>query len=330
MKKIFLVVTVDTEEEGLWNSAYSREFKPVQNIKGIPRFQQICNKYDIKPTYLTAYSVCRTPWASDILGPIAESGSCEIGGHLHPWNTPPFEEEISKRNSLMCHLPSSLVARKLDTLLHQHEAVLGKRPHSFRAGRWGFNEQTGKVLIEKKFTTDTSICPLIDYTNEGIPLYKKSLPDNYWLNTRDIFSVDHREKKMLEIPATVVFNRSNSNMAFNILDFFKKTYFRYFHIVGILSRLSLLQQISLSPEMCTLKEMKKCADIHVKRNNRILNVFFHSSDLMAGGTPYVRDNNGLDEFLNKLDKFFSYTKTKWNFEGVTLSHLFQQAIQEKI
>ena len=137
-------------------------------------------------------------------------------------------------------------------------------------------------------------------------------------------------QKILEIPTTVGFNRSNFNLAFALLFFLKKAYFRYFHIIGILSRLSLLQQVSLNPEMCTLQEMKKCADVHIKRNNKILNIFFHSSDLMAGGTPYVRDSNELGDLLNKLDKFFSYTKTKWNFEGVTLSHIFQQVIQEKI
>lgn len=324
MEKISVVVTIDTEEEGLWSGSYCRDFEPVENIKGIPAFQKICDKYQIRPTYLCTYSICKTPWARDMLLPIADAGKCEIGGHLHPWNTPPFEEVLSKRNSLMCHLPFDLVSRKLDTLLEGHQDCFGSRPTSFRSGRWGFDEKTAKGLVEKRFLVDSSVCPFIDYSSEGISLCDRKLPDLYWLSLDDIFREDITNRGLLEVPPTIGFNITNYELAHNILKKLKRKPFTFFHIVGVLSRLSLLHQVSLSPEMCNLEQMKICAIKHVEGGNRILNIFFHSSDLLPGYTPYVKNINELKAFLNKLDSFFGFLVNTWNVEGLRLSDIYNQ------
>ena len=46
------VVTVDTESDDAWSKP---EIIKLDNLKEIPRFQNLCEKYDILPTYLLSY-----------------------------------------------------------------------------------------------------------------------------------------------------------------------------------------------------------------------------------------------------------------------------------
>ena len=48
MKKIF--VTLDTEEDRQWD--LSMRESTTENAKYIPRFQELCEKYNIKPIYV--------------------------------------------------------------------------------------------------------------------------------------------------------------------------------------------------------------------------------------------------------------------------------------
>ena len=46
------VVTIDTESDDAWENP---EKISLNNIKEIPRFQELCEKYNIFPTYLLCY-----------------------------------------------------------------------------------------------------------------------------------------------------------------------------------------------------------------------------------------------------------------------------------
>ena len=92
------------------------------------------------------------------------------------------------------------------------------------------------------------------------------------------------------------------------------------HLVGILQRLSIvdLKPISLNPEFDNLGNMIKCASNAKKRGAKLLNVFFHSSDIYPGTSPHVKNEKDLDNFLGRMDSFFEISKREWNIEGVTL------------
>ena len=325
MNRIYLLVTIDTEEEGLWSGKYPRQTLPVKNIQGIPDFQNICDQYCITPTYLTTYSVSKTRGASDILGPIEASGRCEIGGHLHPWNTPPFEEEHTTRNTLLCHLDPNIIENKLEVMIESHTETFGKRPISFRTGRWGFSEKVARAIEKFGFQIDTSICPFTDFTEEGIPLNPNVLKECYWLNPNDVFSLESRSGAILEVPATVGFNRENFQLAYKIHSYLKKPHIAKFRTIGLLHYLSILKKIALSPEVSSLRDMITLLKTNRRRGISILNLFFHSSSLFPGCSPYVQSKSDLVSFLNKIDSFFSFAKGNFNIEGITLSKLSSSA-----
>ena len=51
MKKRF-IITVDTEGDDLWNY-HQGDIIRTENTLYIPRFQELCEKYRLKPVYLT-------------------------------------------------------------------------------------------------------------------------------------------------------------------------------------------------------------------------------------------------------------------------------------
>src|ERR671922_839019 len=99
---IRLFITIDTEEDE-WGE-YQSSGHHVENVKQLSRLQEIFDHYGAVPTYLVTYPVVKNGHARELLGNILSRNRCEIGTHCHPWNTPPFEEELNKRNSMLCNL----------------------------------------------------------------------------------------------------------------------------------------------------------------------------------------------------------------------------------
>jgi hypothetical protein len=86
-----LLVTIDTEEEGLWGGTYRSTGNTVKNLRGLPRLQELCDEFGVRPTYLVDTPVVEDDYGSGLLATYQAEGRAEIGGHLHPWCTAPFE-----------------------------------------------------------------------------------------------------------------------------------------------------------------------------------------------------------------------------------------------
>jgi hypothetical protein len=85
---MYFLITVDTEADNQWADPVPVTTK---NIRFIPRFQELCDRFGFKPTYLCSYEMVKAPLVHDTIAPYAKSSRAEIGAHLHPWSTPPFE-----------------------------------------------------------------------------------------------------------------------------------------------------------------------------------------------------------------------------------------------
>src|SRR6266849_5390025 len=133
-RPITLIVSIDTEEDN-WQP--TRCGITVENIRELPRVQRVFNHLGVRATYFTSYQVATTPWAAALIAEIADSGAAEIGAHLHPWNTPPLDEPLEGRFSMAMNLPLALQVAKIRALTQAVEAACGRRPVSFRTGRWG-------------------------------------------------------------------------------------------------------------------------------------------------------------------------------------------------
>src|SRR5262245_22971602 len=132
-----LFVVVDTEEEFDWSAPFSRQNTGVTAMRHIGRAQQLFDRFGIVPTYVIDYPVASKPEGSAPLAEFAASARATIGAHLHPWVTPPHDEDVSRRNSFAMNLPAELEAAKPTTMVETIERAFGARPQVYKAGRYG-------------------------------------------------------------------------------------------------------------------------------------------------------------------------------------------------
>lgn len=310
-----LIITIDTEEDNWQN--YSSSRNPVTNIERIVQLQHIFDKFRVKPTYLITYPVAMNPRSVDVLKEILDTGKCEIGSHCHPWNTPPFEEEINEYNSMLCNLPEHLQYRKLKCL---HEVIcqnFGVTPVSFRAGRWGFSDQVARSLIRLGYLVDTSVTPFTSWGDYKGADFSGFNVHHYRFDSEK-FSAHQDGRRLLEVPATIGFLQGRFECSHRIMQHLETGAYSKLHVLGILSRLNLLNKVWLSPELASAGSMIKLAKRMHEMNFDFLNMSFHSTSLVAGYGPFVTNEKKERLFSEDIEIFLKYAADA-GFESMTLS-----------
>ena len=57
------ILTIDTEGDNQWD--HGRDLT-VENIKFVPRFQELCRKYGINPVYLVTSEICNDAFSREL------------------------------------------------------------------------------------------------------------------------------------------------------------------------------------------------------------------------------------------------------------------------
>jgi hypothetical protein len=300
-----LIITVDTEEEGLWSDSFKGTGNTVRNIQAIPAFQSVCENHGIEPVYLINSPVIENKESSNLLRSISGHGKCEIGCHIHPWNTHPIDEDCSIFNSYLCNLDTDTQAYKLEHVTRSIENQFGLRPKSFRAGRYGLDIVGAQLLKDLGYSVDSSVCPFTDYSADGGPDFRGYPWVPYYIG--DTFENPASNKSdLLEVPVSFGYNWRNFSAAFRLDEVLTGTALRRFRIRGILDRLNLLNKIKFSPEKHKLSLLKRMAKIYAQNNSPSLVMMFHSSSLVPGLSPYVNTETDLKSFLHTIDSLSDY------------------------
>ncbi|MBX3440139.1 MAG: polysaccharide deacetylase family protein, partial [Planctomycetaceae bacterium] len=295
-----LVVTVDTEEEGLWGGEFRMTGNTVENIQGVPRFQDVCDRLGIRPTYLVDAPVVQDDRASEILAAIHGDGRCEIGTHVHPWCNPPFDDVLDRQETYLCNLPVELQRAKVEWLTTAIEDRFGARPVSFRAGRYGLDIHGARILSELGYRVDSSVIPFTDYSAGGGPDFRSAPWQPYFVGGDELCR-PMATGDLLEVPVSVGFNRRNFRRALQSQEFLGRAPFRRLRLEGLLDRTGLLTRIKLSPEQATAQKMQTLVDRYCESPSPVLVMMFHSSSLLPGKSPYVKSDADLTMFLKKIE-----------------------------
>jgi hypothetical protein len=167
-----LFVVVDTEEEFDWAAPFSRRNTSVRAIRYIDRLQNVLSGYAIKPTYVVDFPIASQRDGYGPLKELASSDQARIGAHLHPWVTPPFDEELCARNSFGCSLGRALETEKIRVLRDEIADAFDLAPTAYKAGRYGFGASTAAALESLNFTIDLSVNPRMNYLRDGGPSFE--------------------------------------------------------------------------------------------------------------------------------------------------------------
>lgn len=310
-----LIITIDTEEDS-WNG-YSPANNTVRNIERVPALQEMFDRFGVRPTYLVTYPVAADEKAASILKAVLDRGGCEIGAHCHPWNTPPFEEEINKSNTMLCNLPKGLQFKKLRVLDEAIKKSFGIKPTSFRCGRWGYNRDVAENLQRLGYKVDTSIAAYTDWSAYDGPDFSTIPPGPFRFSADDILK-EQPGGPLAEVPATVGFLQRRYALSNRILRAVSRRPVKRPRLSGILYRLNIVNKVWLSPEFSDAATMIRLAGTMKKNNYAFLNMSFHSPNLIAGLTPFVRTKEAEKDFLDRTNEFLKFACAE-GIESITLS-----------
>jgi hypothetical protein len=325
------ILSIDTEGDNQWD--HGRELT-VDNIKFIPPFQDLCTKYFIKPTYLVTSEVCEDPFAKEIFSEYLLNDKAEIGTHLHSWTTPPFIDRDGYRYNDVNHafateLEEDLLTEKIKNLTNQIETSFGKRPLSFRSGRYGFNRNIARILAGNSYLVDSSVTPYTTWSaHKGIPGGSGG-PD---FRDKGAFPYKYNftNNSLVEIPITILptrfpidgnktlaryyFNNVDNNL---ILRALRRLLFRY-------------QPLWLRPHpWMNIDLFDELVNEAIKIKLPFIVMMFHSSELMPGCSKYRNDKDAIEKLFDLLERFFVLLNDK-NIDSVSLAEAANESAHENL
>jgi hypothetical protein len=301
MAETVVVVSVDTEEDN-WEP--QRSGISVENIRELPRLQAHCDRLGVPVTYFTTYQVAATPWAAGVLRDLHASGRAEVAAHLHPWNTPPLDEPFEPRNTMTWNLPKPLQRAKLAQLARTLEESTGVRPTSFRAGRFGLGRETTQVLIEQGFRVDSSVTPWMSWvgTDQG-PDFVGAPLSPYALDGTTDPRTPVPGGPLQEIPLSFGYSRWPFDTWHAVYGALRRPWARPLKLGGLGVRLGLVRAITLSPEVSSVRDMLRLAQLLAAHDVPHLSLFFHSPSLRPGLSQFVRTDADRERLYRMIAEF---------------------------
>jgi hypothetical protein len=232
-----------------------------------------------------------------------DDGRCEIGMHLHTWNTPPFEEEKIPRNTMLSNLGKELQYRKLETLHAKIAENFRFEPVTFRSGRWGFDQAVARNIHRLGYKVDTSVSPYSNWEKHHGPDFSEWSPKPRRIGLDEEGGGD---AWILEVPATIGFLQDDYDRCNRRMKTISGSALRHFRLLGILDKMKLLNKVCLSPEPDTAENMIGLAESMRRNDYRVLNLFLHSTSLKFGLNHFTRTMEEEAELTKRIGRFLEY------------------------
>lgn len=312
-----VVVSLDVEEEGLFSGRYAATGCSVRNVALLPGLLPLMEELGFPLTLFCAYTVLNDPECRRVLRRMASAGA-EIGAHLHHWSTPPLESASGAFRGALPQqrggepvrtdcLPEELLRARLRTVLDTGAECMGAPLTSFRMGRWDCKNVIFPLLAEEGILADSSVCPLRAFPNG--PNHFDAPADPYRVSVAP-------DRELLEVPVTQV----------ALTPWLARSWSRYcggdqrrldtFHFWGALSP---------NPVWHSAAVMKGAVWLHRRRGGQVLCLFWHSSEMLPGGSPHIPDQAAADALLAKIYRFLRWLRTSFPVQGVTVHDLQREA-----
>ena len=320
MKKKPFIITIDTEGDNLWDYKLGNPIT-TENAKFLRRFQQLCDKYGFKPTYLVNYEMANSKDFVDFAKETLSYGGCEIGMHLHAWNNPPEFSLKERDDGCKSGLPYiteydvKSIKQKIDALTTIIRDRIGVIPVSHRAGRWAMNEIYAKALEESGYKYDCTVTPLKSW--KDCPGYSDSSYGNdYSKETNRIASLHRTDIK--EFPFQGYKNhRIKIENIHSVRSFIKNIFYAW----------KRNEVIYLRPNGHNLNDLLYIVKKNSKSSQKYLMFMLHSSEFMPGGSPTFTNSDKIEKLYSDLSKLFNLIAQK--YYGATLCELGESFNKKK-
>jgi hypothetical protein len=306
-------LTVDTEEEWYWDTGFPCRNLSVENIRHLPKLQELCSRHGVAVTYYTNQAVFDNPEARRILLEVAHQKQVEIGMHIHPWNTPPFDPDrpVNPPNSFIHNLPPEAAVAKLESV-YRRFVENGLKPTSFRGGRYSSGAVVQEFLRDKGFLADASVVPYTTWKDAGAPDYRR----------RDLYPVripPRREgdRPLWEIPLTLAFSRRPFHFWRRAYACIENTWLCKLRLIGIAERTGLVRRVWLNFEHPLGRNMLPFLRKLRSMQLPCICLTLHSSSLMAGKNRYVPTQADEDRLFAYMDEVLGAMREWPEFQPAT-------------
>jgi hypothetical protein len=272
---------------------------------GIPSIlRPIWDKFSIRPVYFVSPEVVGNDECCRTLKDEIRRGA-EIGTHLHSEYIEPQRKHEDISGTVSDEFPcfaydAEVELAKIKNLTGLIEKKLGVRPVSYRAARYGADLDTIKAIAKLGYKVDSSVTPDTDWRNYGGPDHSRAPKQPYFISQTDYYSPGIGT--ILEVPITV------SGKRFLMLPD-KWMFYRW-----------------LRPTHMTAFETRiLVAEFAKNYSSPVLNMMFHSMEILPGKTPFVRTKLGQKMYLNRLSSILRYM-IKTGFESKTLTEVYAEMV----
>ncbi len=308
-----VIVSLDVEEEGLFSGNYAATGCGVRNVALLRRLAPLTSELGFPLTLFCAHTVFTNAEACGHLAWMRDHHNAEIAAHLHHWSTPPLDDaqhtphaQAEKQGppTRTDRLPRQLLRQRLRTLLDAGREFQGAPLTSFRMGRWDLKSSVRPLLAEEGITFDSSVCPLRIF-NDG-PDHFLAPSDPYWLDDAP---------NLLESPVTQIPLSRNLARLWHSCGH-DTAWADSFHFWGALSP---------NPVWHSAAVMRAATRLHMARGGRVLSLFWHSSEMLPGGSPNIPDQRAADALYTKIYNFLAWLARNYAVRGVTAAQLRAQA-----
>lgn len=321
------LVTVDAEGDNLW--ARPRTIT-TRNAEYLPRFQSLCEKYGLKPTYLTNWEMANSDAFRSFARGVLNRGAGEIGMHLHAWNSPPIvplTEDDDRHAPYLIEFPEEQIRQKVRTMTQVLQDTFGTQILSHRAGRWSFNETYARVLVENGYRVDCSVTPHVSWrfcqgapAGQGGSDYTEFPESAYFLDLSDVSRAG--ESSLLELPVTIVKTRQYPRAITRLTRRMSGSFY------GTLAMRKLFPDHRwLMPNGRNGKALLEIVAMAERERRPYIEMAMHSSELMPGGSPTFPTEESIERLYADLEAVFASAAPA--FRGQTLSAFYEAFVERR-
>jgi peptidoglycan/xylan/chitin deacetylase (PgdA/CDA1 family) len=312
-----LLVGIDTEGDNQWDLT-AREQQTFENIYALPKLHALFERHGVRPTYVVTWPVATDERSQQVLRYLLLRGDCEVGAHHHAWETPPCEPGDIRRHPYASTLPPGQFEAQLRELTRAIASATGEAPVSYRSGRFGFDASHVAALEHEGYLVESSVAPLFYEAHKGGPDFVEAPLRPYFLSYDS--AVRAGTSRLLEVPCSSMLSR---DVPQTLAWAFARAPFNYTS-KRVLRKLGVAQVDWLRPSYSSVESMCALARRIVAADVPVLNLLFHSSEAIVGGSPYNRTQGELDAFLDRLDRFLDFATRELGARPATFREFHAQ------
>ena len=309
------LVTVDVEGDNAW--AHARAVT-TRNAAYLRRFQDLCERYRLRPTYLTNWEMALNPVYQEFAVDVLARNAGEVGMHLHAWHSPPHHpltDDDYRHHPYLTEYPEPVLREKVRVMTEVLEDTFGTKMRSHRAGRFGFNEAYARALIANGYQVDCSVTPGVSLrqwrghpAGDGGPDYRGFPKTAYFVDPNDVGQPG--DAPLLEVPVTIgpTYLSRPARLAGELL--------RTTRLGTKVANRLLPNWAWMYPAKFhrALPKLLRAAAAHGRDYAEFM---IHSSELMPGGSPRYPTARSIEALYRCLERLFAAAEP--DFEGLTLT-----------